>query len=195
MEATPREIKRELIINAAIQVITEKGYHNTTMGEIAAVAGIGKATIYEYFNSKLELFQAMMVSTMNAYNTTISWDRSFDRPVAERLKTLIESHIKFCRENRKLTRILFWDTEIIDTELKDWMLQLRKEKEDILQEVVIESIARGEIRDLDPSLVTTFVSAIISYLWAPLVLFNWDMEASKLADGLVDIMLNGIKSA
>jgi hypothetical protein len=75
------------------------------------------------------------------------------------------------------------------------MLQLRKEKEDILQEVVIESIARGEIRDLDPSLVTTFVSAIISYLWAPLVLFNWDMEASKLADGLVDIMLNGIKSA
>jgi TetR/AcrR family fatty acid metabolism transcriptional regulator len=98
MEATPREIKRELIINAAIQVITEKGYHNTTMGEIAAVAGIGKATIYEYFNSKTGVIPGHDGKHHDAYNTTISWDRSFDRPVAERLKTLIESHIKFCRE-------------------------------------------------------------------------------------------------
>ena len=41
--------KRELILEAAINVFSTKGYHNTRMEEIASQAGVGKGTIYEYF--------------------------------------------------------------------------------------------------------------------------------------------------
>ncbi|MEN6392180.1 MAG: helix-turn-helix domain-containing protein, partial [Syntrophomonas sp.] len=56
--------KRELIIEAAIKVFSQKGYHNTRMEEIAQAAGIGKGTIYEYFESKLQLFQSMMEDSL-----------------------------------------------------------------------------------------------------------------------------------
>ncbi|NLU48034.1 MAG: helix-turn-helix transcriptional regulator [Syntrophomonadaceae bacterium] len=56
--------KREAIIQAALQVFSEKGYHNARMEEVATVAGIGKGTIYEYFDSKLQLFQAVLENSI-----------------------------------------------------------------------------------------------------------------------------------
>lgn len=50
-----RQERLELILQAAEQVFTEKGYHNTSMDEIAARVGIGTATIYSHFSSKEDL--------------------------------------------------------------------------------------------------------------------------------------------
>ena len=52
--------KRELILAAAQEVFFEKGYHSATSEEIAKRAGIGKGTIYQYFDSKLEIFLEML---------------------------------------------------------------------------------------------------------------------------------------
>ena len=47
--------KRELILAAARETFGEKGYHNTTSEEIAKKAGVGKGTIYQYFDSKHDI--------------------------------------------------------------------------------------------------------------------------------------------
>ncbi|MEO0340145.1 MAG: TetR/AcrR family transcriptional regulator, partial [Bacteroidota bacterium] len=44
--------KREAILNAALQLLVEKGIHNTPMSEIAKTAGTGMGTIYNYFTNK-----------------------------------------------------------------------------------------------------------------------------------------------
>ncbi len=51
-----RKEKKELIFDAARRAFSRSGFHQTTMGEIARLADIGKGTIYEYFPSKKELF-------------------------------------------------------------------------------------------------------------------------------------------
>ncbi len=52
----PRALKtREKIILAAISVYSEKGYHNTTVDEIAKSAGLSVGTAYRYFKDKKEL--------------------------------------------------------------------------------------------------------------------------------------------
>ncbi|MDH7498134.1 MAG: helix-turn-helix domain-containing protein, partial [Syntrophomonadaceae bacterium] len=54
-----RKEKRQLILEAAARVFSQRGYHQAKVEEIAAAAGVGKGTVYEYFDSKLELFQQM----------------------------------------------------------------------------------------------------------------------------------------
>ena len=48
-----KQNKRELILAAAQEIFFAKGYYNTTSEEIAKRAGVGKGTLYQYFDSKM----------------------------------------------------------------------------------------------------------------------------------------------
>lgn len=194
MEKNPKEAKRDLIIEAAVQVFSDKGYHSATMGEIAAVAGIGKGTIYEYFASKIQLFQQMLASGLHIYNQSLGTQDMEQKSVEEKIRLLIAGHISFCRQNSELTRLVFWESEVQDSEVKDWMYQMRKEKEARLQELFTEGIKRGELPDQDTYIMTLMVSGVIGSMWAPLVLEEWDVEASYLADRITKIIMHGIKN-
>ncbi len=53
--------KRQRALDAALTVFSENGYAAATMDAIAAAAGLTKPTLYQYFDSKEALFQAMML--------------------------------------------------------------------------------------------------------------------------------------
>lgn len=189
-----REAKKELIIKAAVQVFSQKGYHSTTMAEIATVAGIGKATIYEYFESKLKLFQEMMEESQRTYYDFVEEDTQ-QLGIEEKIYHLIEGHIRFCRENGQLTRVIFWDAEIIDEELKDWMHKTRKEKVVRLQSIIEAGIKTNELRDMDPYMITLMISGIIASTWVPLVLEKWTIDNQDLAKKITDVIMQGIKKS
>lgn len=193
-EKDPKEAKRELIFKAAVEVFSTRGYHNATMSEIATAAGIGKGTIYEYFPSKLQLFQQMLEKGIRTYYASFDTEELQRKSVQERLRIIMEGHINFCRQQSRLTKLFFWETGIQDEEVKEWMLQMRKEKENLLQELLTDGIKNGELRDHDPYIMAFMVSGIIGSVWAPLVLDEWDVDTGLLADSITDNIMNGIKN-
>ncbi len=54
-----KERKRAEILEAAMTVVAQKGFHHSKMEDVASAARIGKGTIYEYFESKHQLLQAL----------------------------------------------------------------------------------------------------------------------------------------
>ena len=54
----PREVRERQILDAAVRVFSERGYHNASMDEISDVAGVSKPMIYAYLGSKEDLFAA-----------------------------------------------------------------------------------------------------------------------------------------
>lgn len=62
-----RQEREELIIQAAEEVLQEKGYYETSMDEIAARVGIAKGTIYTHFPGKEELVLAIFKRDMQAF--------------------------------------------------------------------------------------------------------------------------------
>lgn len=54
----PREVRERQILDAAVRVFSEHGYHNASMDEISDVAGVSKPMIYAYLGSKEDLFAA-----------------------------------------------------------------------------------------------------------------------------------------
>ncbi len=183
--------KREAIIEAAVQVFSEKGYHNARMEEIAIVAGIGKGTLYEYFDSKLHLFQAVMENSIKFYFDSLE---SAEEPISitDRVRNLLEGHIRFCQANRELTRIVFWDTDIVDADLKEWALATRKEREEHMTQLIRQSIEQGELRDLDARLLTLMIGGLIGSMWGSITLDDWNIDASEIAGIMTDMIMNGI---
>ncbi len=193
MTTRDKKGKRELIIEAAVQVFSSKGYHNTRMEEIANIAGIGKGTIYEYFKSKLQLFQEMLGDGLRVYYDNFDPDKMKQMPVEERLRLIFETHVRFCRDNKDLTRILFWDTEVIDDELREWGFKQRKDKEERILNIIKEGVARGEVRDVNPELVKIIITGSVGAMWAPITLDGWDVDPELLAREATAIIMNGIK--
>lgn len=191
MSHSQRGGKREAIIEAAVQVFSEKGYHNARMEEIAIVAGIGKGTIYEYFDSKLHLFQAVMENSIKFYFDYLA---SAEEPISitDRIRKLLEGHIRFCQVNRELTRIVFWDTDIVDVDLKEWALATRKEREEHMTQLIRQSIDRGELRDLNARLLTLMIGGLIGSMWGSITLDDWNVDASEVAGIMTDMIMNGI---
>lgn len=60
-----KKIAKEKIINAAYTVFTSKGYHKTTMDDVANEVGVSKASLYSYFKSKEEILQTVTKETLN----------------------------------------------------------------------------------------------------------------------------------
>lgn len=54
------DLRREQILNAALQVFAQKGFHAARMQEVANVAGVSNGTVYNYFRSKDELLLALL---------------------------------------------------------------------------------------------------------------------------------------
>lgn len=69
---------KKRIVDAAIQVFAEKGYHQAKMTDIAKELGVSKGTIYQYFKSKEDLFKAVV---------QIPLEKVREEPIAELLES------------------------------------------------------------------------------------------------------------
>ena len=85
--------KRELILAAAREIFGEKGYHSTTSEEIAKRAGVGKGTIYQYFDSKQEIFLQMHIEYLKQYSENVTALIKDDSTFEENLRRLIRFHL------------------------------------------------------------------------------------------------------
>lgn len=188
-----KEGKRTLIMEAAVQVFSRKGYHNSKMEEIAVEAGIGKGTIYEYFPGKLQLLQEIMEESFRLYDHSFKAGIANGASLQETIQALVEGHLRFCQENRDLTRIIFLETNGIDEELRNWAFQKRQQKERFLQKLFAEADHRGEIKAVDPRILTVIIGGIMSSLWVNVVAGGWNIDAADTARQVTEILMNGIK--
>ena len=83
----PREARRAQLLDAANEVFTTLGYHAAAMDEIAAAAGISKPVLYQHFDSKLDLYLALLDRACDSLVDVVqvalgSTDHNADRVVA-----------------------------------------------------------------------------------------------------------------
>jgi len=101
----PDETKKK-IFNAALSVFSEKGYHNATIEEIAALSGIGKGTVYRYFASKKELLNELLIEKYEEMIEPLSRMLSTDEDLLIQIRRMIEIWIGFIEKNPVVYRLV-----------------------------------------------------------------------------------------
>ena len=103
-----KEARRQHIMEVAYQLFSEKGIGEVTMPEIAQASGVSRATLYRYFNSKLDLVVAISTWTWSAYistnNATITPEAFEHMSGAECLKFYLDSFVDLYRNHGALLR-------------------------------------------------------------------------------------------
>jgi AcrR family transcriptional regulator len=175
-----KQKKRSRIIRAAAGVFAQKGFSGTVMADIAVHAGIGKGTIYEYFESKEELFFAVFEwltqETGVAAKVSIS---ALGGSAPERLEALSESLISSWFKMKEMYTLVmeFWAASASSQMRERFKEAFRRAYENfrhIVSSLIREGMERGEFRrDVDPE----SVAAALVGTWDALLLQAWFEEA------------------
>jgi AcrR family transcriptional regulator len=117
MTTTPRKRltageRRVAIQSSALEVFAERGYHTTSIDDIARAAGISKALIYEHFASKQELHADLLeVQASELYRRVASAVEAVEAESGSaRLTAGLAAYLSFVEERRDAWRVLFRET-------------------------------------------------------------------------------------
>lgn len=187
---------RERFIEVARQLFARKGVENTTMNDIASASAKGRRTIYTYFKSKREIFNAVIASETDELLGRLRRIVELNEPAQTKLEKYISCRFDTMSEivsrNGSLRAGFFRDVRKVDRARK-----LITDKESmLLKEILKEGVEHGDflIKDIDSaSLVITHT---LHGLDVPYVRDNISKEGvtpEQLKTYITRLILYGIK--
>lgn len=108
------EQRRSEILDSALEVFSERGYHATSIDEIAQAAGISKVLVHEHFESKRELHLSLIDFYAQRLFERIATAAKPGPPAPARLEAGLDAFLKFAEDDRGAWRLLFG--EAVDAE-------------------------------------------------------------------------------
>jgi len=103
----PRAVREQQMLDAAVQLFSANGYHETSMDAIAAQADISKPMLYLYYGSKEELFAACLGRELSRFVETIRADIDLKQSPHELLRRTILSVLHYIDANRASWIVLY----------------------------------------------------------------------------------------
>ncbi len=192
------ELIIQSIVEAAKKLMQQYGLSKTTMEDIAKAAGKGKSTLYYYFKSKEEIFDAVINHEMDDFFVSVKTAVNKQEDVNDMMKTYVVTKIKTLKTKTNLYRFAL-DTDFQPQAINELFSKLRtrydnKEKEligGILKLGVARKMYRVEILpeiDVLSELLVTCVRGVE----AEIIMHNKYKALTDKADMLVNIITKGI---
>jgi AcrR family transcriptional regulator len=180
---------REKLLRAAEIEFGEKGFHEAAVSGITYRAGVALGTFYTYFESKEEIFQAL-VSYMS--RRTRSWiaERVADAPdrlTAERLG--LEAYIEFVCQHKGIYRIISEAEFVANEAYREHYTGFANAYLDNLK----KAGKRGEIREGDYETWSWAIMGMAVTLGMRYAEWDESIPASRIAETVVDLIANGIR--
>jgi TetR/AcrR family transcriptional regulator, fatty acid metabolism regulator protein len=155
---------RDEILNAAIPLFARRGFHETSMSEVAREANVSKALIFWHFKTKEELFLAVLNRLLEPYFIDFAEEVGALDERAQ-LRKLVQSYLLFVRENAPSVRFFLGQLlhgEKVPEELATQVMKLY----DGYRELMVDIVRRAQeknlcSRDIAPEAAANFtVSAL-----------------------------------
>jgi AcrR family transcriptional regulator len=142
---------RDQILTAAASIFSEKGFHATSMQEIANSVDLQKASLYHHVSSKQEILLALLDQALDLLIDQISQVVAQPIPPDEKLSTAIEVYLKTLLSQRGLAAVLLFEHRSLSVELQSRHLPRRDRFEQLWREIIKEGVAIGVFDCEDPS--------------------------------------------
>ncbi len=143
--------RRAELLDAAVRVFAEKGFHASRVGDIATEAGVAHGLLYHYFRSKDDVLDTVFRDTWSALVAETRRIESSDYPLREQLRLFARIYLGAWLQTPDLVRVLV--REVARGPAVGSRVAEIGELFDTLARIIEGAQARGEAReDLDPTI-------------------------------------------
>ena len=152
--------KKEEILEAASRVFAEKEFHEVLIDDVAALAGVGKGTVYRYFRTKEELYFETILQAFDDLSATLADAVAEEASPTRRLEKIVRESLRFSWERRHLLSLLQGDERRFA--MREAELYRRREgMMALVRKVILDGIERREFRGVDARIAAELLRGMI----------------------------------
>ncbi|MEW6240762.1 MAG: TetR/AcrR family transcriptional regulator [Chloroflexota bacterium] len=189
-EAEQAKRRRE-IFDASVSIFLKKGFQETTMREIAEVAGMGKSSLYDYFKTKDEILVFVFEEELNDLTSRAQSIALQNVSADKRLRQIMEMHLDFLVENKSLFMKLSLEVQRLRLESQKRIQNGRYAYQDLIRGLIEEGIREGAFRKVNPLLT----ARLIVHTMAPVVFASRPTGTpQEMLKETMDILFNGVRA-
>ena len=184
--------KRRRILQAAVKVFAQKGYHAAKVSAIARGADVADGTIYLYFRNKEDILVSLFDEVMDDHLQQARQELSAVEGAPARLRAIARHHLRVLGGNRDLAVVfqveLRQSTQFMERFTASWL----QDYFGLVGDVIEDGRKDGTLRaDLPRKLATKMFFGALDELVTSWVIGGKDYDLSRLAGPLVDLFLQG----
>jgi len=154
--------RRKEIFSASVHLFIEKGFTETTMREIATAAGIGKSTLYDYYQSKDEILTSYYENELRRITERAQKISQKDLSNIEKLSEIMYMHLEYLMENKDYFWKLSIESQRLSAESQEKIQKKRHFYQDMLQTIIEEGIRSGEFGSINATLAARSIFTLLS---------------------------------
>lgn len=189
--------QRQEMLSAALELFSEKGYHNVAMGEIAEKAEFAIGTLYKFFRNKEDLYKSLILEQAEKFDRELTSAITEPDNEIEKLRNFVKVKGEMFCENISMIRLYFAETKGASFNIMagvDFEIRMRYEKFlKALASVFETGIKKGRFRNIGDSYHLAIALDSITNAF----LFLW-LEAPEIhpypksPDTILNILLKGL---
>ncbi|ADP33338.1 TetR/AcrR family transcriptional regulator [Bacillus atrophaeus] len=180
------------IIDAAVEVIAENGYHQSQVSKIAKQAGVADGTIYLYFKNKEDILISLFKEKMGQFIERMEEEIKGKQTAKEKLALVITKHFSLLADDRHLAIVTQLELRQSNLELRQKINDILKGYLNILESILTEGIESGEFKEnLDIRLARQMVFGTIDETVTTWVMNDQKYDLTSLADKVLDLLVFG----
>jgi TetR/AcrR family transcriptional regulator, cholesterol catabolism regulator len=182
--------RRSELTRQAARLFAQKGYHGTSIGDLADAMGVQKGSLYAHIESKQDLLYETMAEGAQAFHAGLDAIDD-DLPATEKIRLALRSHLRVVGEQLDVATVFVQEWRYLEGERRDEIVAERRRYEDRIRAYFREGRDLGELRtDLDDATAALLVLSAAN--WA----YTWlqpGRDTDELADRFYSLLIDGTR--
>jgi AcrR family transcriptional regulator len=182
--------RRSELTRTAARLFAEKGYHGTSIGDLAEAMGVQKGSLYAHIDSKQDLLYEATREGAQAFHAALDAVPE-NAPATERIRLALRGHLRVVAEQLDVATVFTREWRYLEGERALEFLSERRRYEERIRQLFREGRETGDLRtDLDDGAAALLVLSAAN--WA----YTWlrpGADTDALADRFFALLLDGIR--
>jgi TetR/AcrR family transcriptional regulator, cholesterol catabolism regulator len=182
--------RRNELTRQAARLFAERGFHGTSIGDLAEAMGVQKGSLYAHINSKQDLLYEAMRDGAEAFHRALD-GLPEGAPVTERIRLALRGHLRVVAEQLDVATVFIREWRYLEGERRDEIVGERRRYEERVRALFREGRELGELRtDLDDA--TAALLLLSAANWA----YTWlrpGRDTDELADRFYALLVDGMR--
>jgi AcrR family transcriptional regulator len=151
------------VIEAAGRLFAERGYHGTSMRDLARELGVGGSSLYAHIESKQDLLVEVVEEGAALFEASAAVALATEGRAIDRLRALIAGHVAVVVDNIDVSRTFLNEARMLDDQHRGRILAARDHYEQGFRSMILEGIDDGTFSsEVDPKTAAIFVLSILN---------------------------------
>ncbi len=181
---------KEEILEAAADIIRQKGFHATSMQDIARAVDLRKASLYHHVSSKQEILVDLLDQALDLLISELENVLEKDIPADKKFRLALNSYLNILADNQGLSAVLLLEHRSLEPEYRDRHLPRRDKYEGLWLSIIEQGKQEGIFQIADEKIAIKAVLGMANWtiMWMDPV---GRLSPTEIADLYAGLLLDG----